>query len=148
MIRTKKRIRLCSFLILLNLAVIWGNSLLPGSDSGEMSGSVMAFVMELLHLPEYAADVLHTFIRKAAHFTEFACLGMLLTWRLGMAGEKHTMLLSVLLAMAAALVDESIQLITPDRGPSLMDVWIDTTGAAAGMVLVRLGYHLKKRNEQ
>ena len=147
MVRTDRRLRLCLTLTVLNLALIWGNSLLPGSQSGEMSGSVMEAVLKLLHLPETAAEPLHHFIRKAAHFTEFACLAMELTWLAGMLGERgfHLMALPVAGGMLAALADESIQLLTPDRGPSLTDVWLDTAGALAGMTAVICGYHLRKR---
>ena len=84
MIRSKKRIWLCSGLLFANLALIWGNSLMTGAESGDMSGSLLAVVMELLNIPESYGELVHHLIRKAAHFTEFACLGALLTWRCGM----------------------------------------------------------------
>ena len=141
------RILLCRILVVLNLALIWGNSLLSGAESGQMSGGIMAFVMELLRIPESASEIVHLMIRKLAHLTEFACLSALISWHLRLVKEKrvHQMLLAVLLAMAAALVDETIQLYTPDRGPSLVDVWIDTLGAVLGMTAMQLGYHLKKK---
>ena len=147
MIRTERKILLCRVLLVLNLALIWGNSLLSGAESGQMSGGIMAFVMELLRIPADFTDVVHLLIRKLAHLTEFACLAALISWRLGMGKEKkvYQICLAVLLAMAAALVDETIQLYTPDRGPSLTDVWIDTLGAALGMTAVQLGYHLRKK---
>ena len=151
--RTNKRVGLCLVLIGLNLALIWGNSLISGETSGEMSGTVMEFILKLLHLPASAAEPLHYLIRKAAHFSEFACLAMELTWLCGMLGEKkaHLAVLPVAGGMFAALVDESIQMLTPGRGPSLTDVWIDTSGAVMGMMIVFLGYHLlqgKKCNKQ
>ena len=147
MIRKDRKILLCRVLLVLNLALIWGNSLLSGADSGQMSGGIMAFVMELLRIPESASETVHLLIRKLAHLTEFACLSALICWHLRLVKEKrvHQALLAVLLAMAAALVDETIQLYTPDRGPSLLDVWIDTMGAVLGMTAVQLGYHLKKK---
>ena len=140
----RKQGKISTVLIVLNLALIWGNSLLSGSASGAMSGGVMQFVMELLRIPEEYADFLHLLIRKAAHFTEFACLGALLCWRFRLAGERGWHL-PVLCGMAAGLTDETIQIFTPDRGPSLTDVWIDTAGAAAGMILLLCGYHVIKR---
>ena len=141
------RILLCRILLVLNLALIWGNSLLSGAESGQMSGGIMAFVMALLRIPESASELVHLMIRKLAHLTEFACLSVLISWHLRLVKEKkvHQMLLAVLLAMAAALVDETIQLYTPDRGPSLLDVWIDTLGAVLGMTAMQLGYHLRKK---
>ena len=146
MIQTNHRMLLCRVLLVLNLAIIWGNSLLSGAESGQVSGGVVELVMELLRIPAEFSDIVHLLIRKLAHFTEFACLSALISWNLGMVKEKrvHQILLAVLLTMAAALVDETIQLFTPDRGPSLVDVWIDTLGAMLGMTVMQLGYHLKK----
>ena len=138
----KRKKYLCTGLILLNLAFIWGNSLMNGTQSGNLSGGIMAWINSVLGLDEAGAQMLHLLIRKAAHFTEFACLGMLLAWNCRMTGEKHGMIFPALLAMAAALIDESIQLITPDRGPSLTDVWIDSFGALAGIMLLTVGHHL------
>ena len=150
MIRTEHRIWLCRILIILNLAVIWGNSLLCGAESGQMSGGIVAFVMELLGIPDSASDFVHLLIRKLAHLTEFACLSALMCWHFGMVKEKmsYQCLLPVLLAMVAALTDETIQLYTPDRGPSLVDVWIDTLGATLGMSAVQLVRHLKKKESK
>ena len=138
---------LCTVLILLNLAFIWGNSLVTGEDSGALSGGIVAWINAFLGLDEAGAELLHHLIRKAAHFTEFACLGALLGWSCRLNGEKHPVALPALLGMAAAVVDESIQLFTPDRGPSLTDVWIDTSGAVTGMMLLLLGYHLMKKRQ-
>lgn len=150
MIRTKKRILLCGALIALNLGLIWGNSLATGTESGRMSGQLMQLLMALLRIPESWADTFHLLIRKAAHFTEFACLGLLLCWMLGMSGERgwHLWALPVLLGMAAACADETIQVFVPDRGPSLIDVWIDTCGAAAGMTVLRIGHHLIRKTRE
>ena len=146
MIRNDPWILLRRSLLVLNLALIWGNSLMSGAESGQMSGGIVTFVMELLRIPAEFADMVHLIIRKLAHLTEFACLAAVISWNLGMGKEKrvHLILLAVLLSMAAALMDETIQLYTPDRGPSLVDVWIDTLGAVLGMTAVQLGYHLKK----
>lgn len=150
MITTRKRNTVCTLLLIANLAFIWGNSLFPGETSGDLSGGVLAWLNQFLGLDESGAEMLHLLIRKTAHFTEFACLGALLTWRCRLAGERHPAAFPVLLGMAAAVVDESIQMFTPDRGPSLTDVWIDTAGVAAGMMLLLLGHNLmkkKKRNQ-
>ena len=144
---TKKRIRLCMCLLCLNLVFIWGNSLMPGEVSSRISGWVGELVKSILHLPVGETEGGHSLLRKLAHFSEFACLGALLCWRLGMAGEtgKHLSALTLFGGLTAACVDETIQVFVPDRGPGLIDVWIDTCGAAVGMILLILGYHLIKR---
>ena len=141
----EKKKKLAAILIGLNLAFIWGNSLMTGTDSGNMSGGIMAWLNRFLGLNEAGAEILHYLIRKAAHFTEFACLGGLLAWRSLLDEEKHIIVFPALLSLSAGLVDETIQLFTPDRGPSLTDVWIDTSGAVAGILLLILGHHLLKK---
>ena len=141
----KDRKKLAGVLVVLNLAFIWGNSLMTGTDSGNLSGGIMAWLNEFLGLDQAGMEILHHLIRKAAHFTEFACLGALLGWRCSMDAQKHPIAFPALLGMAAGLVDETIQLFTPDRGPSLTDVWIDASGALTGIMVLILGHHLIKR---
>ena len=145
MIKDKKK--LATVLILLTLAFIWGNSLRTGEASQETSTGILDWINSFLNLGEAEAAIAHHLIRKAAHFTEFACLGALLAWRAHLNEEKPPIALPVLLGMAAGLVDESIQLFTPDRGPSLTDVWLDTSGVLAGVLLLLLGQHLKKKKQ-
>ena len=142
MIRTKKRMILCCLLLALCLAFIWGNSLANGEDSGNMSGGIVQWINKVLRLDEAGVELLHRVIRKGAHFTEFACLGMLLTWLFGMAGEKrgHLFCMPLLFGMLAACVDETIQVFVPLRGPSPIDIWIDTCGVAAGITLLLIGH--------
>lgn len=145
--RTKKRMILSTVLLIAMLAFIWGNSMASGTDSGAMSGRVMAWINSFLHVNESSADTLHHVIRKMAHFTEFACLGLLLTWQFGMMGEKkgHLVCMPLFCGMAAACVDETIQVFVPGRGPSLIDVWIDTAGVTVGIALLLIGHHYIRR---
>ena len=143
MIRTTKRMILCALLLCFTLAFIWGNSMTNGTDSGAMSGRIMAWINASLHLNEAGAQLLHLVIRKMAHFTEFACLGTLLTWLFSMMGEKkgHLVCMPLLCGLLAACVDETIQVFVPDRGPGLIDVWIDTAGVIAGIAVLLIGHH-------
>ena len=65
----QKKKMICTALIILNLAFIWGNSLISGEDSGNMSGGILVWINSFLGLDEAGAAVLHHLIRKAAHFT-------------------------------------------------------------------------------
>ena len=143
MTKTKKRMLLCILLLCATLVFIWGNSLNTGTDSAAASGRVMTFIKTLLGLDADTAEAMHPIIRKIAHFTEFACLGMLLTWLHGLMGEKkgHLFMIPLLWSLAAACVDETIQAFVPDRVSATMDIWIDTCGAAAGIIILLLGYH-------
>ena len=144
MIRTDKRLRLCTALLICNLVFIWGNSLLPGEVSGAFSDWVKSLLANLFPAgPE--EDTGGGLLRKFAHFTEFTALGMCLAWLHGMLqkGKLRPFLWGVL----AASLDETIQRFVPDRGPSVKDVCIDSAGVLSGIILLWLGHDfIKKRS--
>ena len=129
--RTKKRLRLCAVLIVLNLLFIWGNSLLPGSVTGAISGWLRDALAFLFPGGAEDPDAGHGLLRKLAHLTEFACLGALITWLLAMLQKK--MWLALPGGCLAAGVDECIQCFVPERGPSIWDVLIDASGVLLGV---------------
>ncbi len=140
MIRTEGRMRLNRLLTCLILCFIWGNSLLPGEISGAFSDWVKDILAKLLpgEVPGITSG--GGLLRKIAHFSEFALLGMCLTWRRGMLKKKE--ITALFQGFGAACVDETIQLFVPDRGPGLKDVAIDTCGVAAGMAMLLLMHKL------
>jgi len=140
--RTDKRLRLCIVLLLCNLAFIWGNSLLSGEVSGAFSDWVKSFLQQLLGLGQQNLAG-SGMLRKAAHFTEFAALGMCLAWLHGMLQKSAVR--PFLWGTLAAAVDETIQRFVPDRGPSIRDVCIDSAGVLTGIVLLWLGHHYIKK---
>ncbi|MDD7673952.1 MAG: VanZ family protein [Oscillospiraceae bacterium] len=141
----KKRKALCCALIALNLALIWGNSTLPGGVSMELSDGFLALLSQ--GLPALAV-IGSTLIRKLAHFSEFACLGLLLGWLLSPEGGFRGFAAPALLGTLAACVDETIQRFVPGRESSLIDVWIDIFGVCAGILLLRLGYRCIRRRKE
>ncbi len=142
MIRTEKRLRLCTVLLICNLIFIWGNSLLPGEVSGAFSDWVKSVLSRIFAGSE--DDVSGGgLLRKLAHFTEFAALGMCLAWLHGMLEKGKVR--PFLWGVAAASVDETIQRFVPDRGPSVKDVCIDSAGVLTGIILLWTGYHYLKR---
>ena len=139
MMTLENRKRLYTVLLVLNLGFIWGNSLLPGEISGALSDWVKQILTRLFS--EEASDPSGDgLLRKIAHFSEFAVLGLLLT-RLLMLHEKngwHALTWGIL----AASLDETIQIFVPDRGPALTDVAIDTCGVLTGMILLITGHRI------
>ena len=125
--------KLLTVLIGLNLTLIWGNSLLPGSSSDSLSGGVLAFLGQFL--PFLLTETGHALLRKAAHFSEFAMLGLLYGGRHRLTkGETPAHLM--LFGLTVACIDETIQIFTPERASSLIDVWIDASGFALGLVVI------------
>ena len=127
------RKRILTILIGLNLALIWGNSLLPADSSSAVSGGVLAFLGNFL--PFLMTEMGHTLLRKAAHFSEFALLGLLYCGRHRLTKEKTPPQL-LGFGLAVACIDESIQIFTPGRASSLIDVWIDLSGFALGFAII------------
>lgn len=143
MIRTDKRMRLCTAMLILILVFIWGNSLMPG----EVSQAISDWVKNLLFGPPSSLQAQETgsgIIRKLAHFTEFAALGMTLGWLFGMLQKKKSW--PFLFGVTAAIIDETIQAFVPERAPGLRDVLIDSCGVLTGMMLLYLGHSYLKRN--
>ena len=143
----RNRLRLlCGLLLVLNLCFIWGNSMLPGKISGELSNGLLLWLSQLLG---DAWEMSLFLLRKLAHFSEFAMLGLLLGWMFLLWDQKgvHRFTMPLLCGMVCACVDETIQVFVPQRGPSVIDVWIDTAGVMAGIMLLLLGKAiLEKKN--
>ena len=145
MICSRKRLWLCAALIGLCLCFIWGNSLLPGEVSAAISDWVGDTLEQLLHIHRTSPG--RGLLRKLAHFSEFAALGMLLTWLMGM--REKPFWLAQIFGSLAACVDETIQCFVPGRGPGLRDVCIDSSGVLTGMIVIYFGYSLlihRRRN--
>ena len=131
--------RILSILILLNLALIWGNSMLTGLSSEAVSGGILALLGRFL--PVLLTEAGHTLLRKAAHFSEFALLGLLYCGRHRLA-RQETPLHLMGFGLAVACIDETIQIFTPGRASSLIDVWIDTSGFALGLAVILTAYKI------
>ena len=94
-------------------------------------------------ISQATVDLLHLLIRKAGHLTEYAILAMLLRHSIRAApafsngcGYWRAMVVALLLAMTYAGVDELHQAFVPSRIGSVVDVLIDTGGAAIGLALL------------
>ena len=127
--------RILTALILLNLFLIWGNSLMTDTRSEALSGGLLAFLGRFL--PVLLTEAGHTFLRKAAHFSEFCLLGLLYCGRHRLV-RRETPLHLMGFGLAVACIDETIQIFTPGRASSLIDVWIDASGFALGLAVIHL----------
>ena len=125
-------------LALLLLFFIFSNSARSRSESIDQSRALMAFLKPLLDPRGRISDsTFHHYLRKAAHFTEFAVLGFSL---MGLSGclpwkgkKKQRLLMPLLVSLLVAATDEIIQIFSPLRGPGIMDVLLDFCGAALGI---------------
>jgi VanZ family protein len=88
-------------------------------------------------------EVIHHLVRKCAHLTEYAALALLL-WR----GVRKPVrndprpwswreaLMAIVIVFLYASTDEFHQRFVPTRTPLVSDVFIDTSGAVIGMIVL------------
>lgn len=147
MVCTTNRLRICVTLLTLNLVFIWGNSLLPGEISGALSDWLKDLLAAIFGGKPGSSGG-GGLLRKLAHFTEFTCLGMVLSWLFRMVRQKplEHLLLPLACGIAAACIDETIQIFVPLRGPAVKDVGIDTLGAILGIVIITLTQLTKRKH--
>jgi VanZ family protein len=110
--------------------------------SGAHSESMLRVVLRLLDLSvsPSALDLVNSILRKVAHVTEYAILGLLIYRSLGNRVQSFSPLRvgtwCILSASVYSLTDELHQAFVPGRHASLVDCGIDTLGAAVAMLLV------------
>lgn len=126
---------------------IWGNSLLSGDKSSSISNSFAYQLMINLGLP-IKLELFNHYIRKFAHFFEYACLGILITNAL-----NHKILFStkrinfLIFLFVVPIIDETIQYFVPGRNASLLDVGIDMSGFLIGsLIFIGILSIIRKKN--
>ncbi len=112
--------------------------------SFQRSSRILAPVVRWLfpHLPEDTVFEIVTFIRKCAHFSEYAILALLVwrglrkpqkgdprPWSWGTAG------LAFLVVLTYAASDEIHQAFVPSRQASAVDVLLDSSGGFVALIL-------------
>jgi len=126
--------------VLIWMGVIFYFSHQPGDVSGETSGRIVEMisgavttVLPFVDIPE---EGLHFVIRKGAHFSVYAVLGLLSFNAFLQSGvrEKKALFFAWLLATAYAGVDEYHQTFIPGRSGEVTDVMIDSAGAITGIL--------------
>lgn len=130
-----KRKRIYGTFFVLIICFIWGNSMI----NAEVSGAISHFIADILGGEGGSTAEGHFLLRKAAHFSEYAALGVatLLFYGTLTADRTKKYLSAALTGVSVPLVDETIQIFS-GRGSALTDVWIDISGFTFGTVLISL----------
>lgn len=152
------RRKIYTVLMILWMGVIFGFSAQPAVESTQTSLRVGRMVCGIF-VDEYAqmaedeqtqlAKTIEFPIRKAAHASEYALLGILV---FGVVRKKELTkrqaVLAVLLTGIYAASDECHQFLVPGRSCQFRDVLIDTAGAIIGVfVLYHIVKNLQKRRK-
>ena len=132
-------------------AIAWACVISALSTDSFSDEHTSAFIIPVLHwlFPHASAETLklmHAFIRKMAHFTEYFIFSIFLMH--GLRGKDRVWTLrwaiwAVVIAAGYALFDEFHQVFVPSRSSSAWDALLDTTGAAVAQIVLWL-WHLSR----
>lgn len=134
-------------LLLALYMLIFGFSAQDGEQSGSLSQMISEKCVEFINtlsgrhwsrvFMENLAEYFEHPIRKLAHFSEYACMGVLVFVILSQWLErgKRRYLLNVLWVFLSAAADEFHQYFVPGRYASFADVCLDTCGGVFGILL-------------
>lgn len=129
-------------LMVLTVCFIWIHSFIPADLSGNESMRWVVWlnhVFSFLHLPFYFSG--DHIVRKLAHFSEYALLGVestLFFYWSGRLKERCGLHHLMYLGLTVAFLDETIQLFTPGRSGEIQDVWLDFLGFFIAALIVLL----------
>lgn len=141
-------------LLALLYLIIFNFSAQDGEQSGNLSQLLSERCAELLnslsgrHWSEAVlagwAEYFEHPLRKLAHFSEYACMGILVYILLSqwLRQGKRLYLLTIAWVFLSAAGDEFHQLFVPGRYGSFADVLLDTCGGAFGMLFCIFVYKL------
>ena len=126
-------------------AMAWAGVISGLSTDTFSSEHTSLFILPVLHFlfPSAGAvtlELMHAVIRKSAHLTEYFILGALLhrALRGNQRGWKLKWALWAIAIAAASSLDESHQAFVPSRTASPWDALLDTIGASAAQIVVKL----------
>jgi VanZ family protein len=123
-------------------------TLSTGWFSAEHTGGVLLPILAAL-FPSWSPETLattHALIRKAAHFTEYLILGVLLIRGYEPArADASAGTRALVLGAAFACSDEYHQTFVPSRTPAVHDVAVDVCGLATGIALAIAWRQLRRR---
>ena len=146
--------------VVLWMAVIFSFSAQSGEQSAQLSGDTIRVIstMVIPHFQEQPESVqldliasLQFVIRKAAHFSVYLILGVLVMVALGQhtRNTKVRILLAQAICTLYAASDEFHQLFIDGRGAQIQDVLIDSVGALTGIALVFfVGFVVQRRKHR
>ena len=134
-------------------ALVWAAFIFLFSTKYFSASGTASIIIPILHRLFPAAShhtlmTAHYWIRKSAHVVEFFIFSLLLLRAIRGDRQGLTLrwaLIVIGIAAAYAISDELHQWFVPGRGPSVSDVLLDTSGAAAAQLLAGWKVH---RNEK
>lgn len=147
------RVIIC-ILLLYTFFIIFGFSSQNGSESSSVSKKVTSSILDksktyqnkTISEKERIFDRTEKIIRKIAHFSIYALVGLLLMGFVSTYNVKtrNKVIICLLVGILYAISDEIHQNFSPGRTPKITDVYIDTLGVIVGMLVTEIGLKIYK----
>ena len=131
MIFLKKNKLFAAVFWILSLAVmvmIFTFSAATGEESEEVSQNLLSKIIEFI-----GNYISHNFLRKVAHFSEFAALGFCMAGAIHFTFGKRKFYLPLISCVLYAVSDEIHQHFVPERACRVFDMFVDTCGVMTGI---------------
>jgi VanZ family protein len=126
-----------------------------GAFTSDNTGRIIIPILHWIfpHASQARLELMHHYVRKTAHFTEYFILSMLILRAI--RGNRQTTklvwaLTTIALVAGYASLDEFHQSFVPGRTAAVTDVLIDTTGGIAAQIvagLLLLWAHVRARRQ-
>ncbi|HHX56330.1 MAG TPA: VanZ family protein [Clostridiales bacterium] len=129
-------------LVILWMALIFFFSHQVATESNELSTGIISKIVNIISKVTPSIEIneanLNHIIRKAAHFTIYLILGILVTNALkdGNKSKLNLILASLVICILYAISDEFHQLFIPGRSGEIKDVILDSLGALLGILMM------------
>ena len=141
MLKLKRKITIFSWiLVILWMVFIFSMSSKVREESNDLSQNVTRVSIKIIErvtpITDIDIDEFNYIIRKSAHLISYMILAILMTQALRISKVKgyRLYIISLILCIIYAISDEIHQSFVPGRGPQLLDVIIDTSGASIGII--------------
>ena len=124
------------------MTIIFVFSMMPAEKSANTSGGILSVLVSFFEnaanrpLSAETVDLLHTLIRKCAHITEYAVLGVTVVYAFYERISTHHIIIPLVVSALYAASDELHQVFVPGRSGEIKDILIDTAGALIGILIM------------
>lgn len=148
---SKNKKILITRIVLIILIILWAILVFGMSNQqGEASSGLSRKITALFFKTEEQIALVEPYVRKIAHFSEYAIGGILflslfLTYEWS---DKRRIITSILLGIWYAIFDEIHQLFVPERSGNIIDVLIDSLGICFGVCFMMLVYKIFKKHQK
>lgn len=140
--------------VILWMLLIFSFSAQTAAQSSDTSGGFSECLAKLIYrhfnfTDNQSHDILidkcQFIVRKTAHFTVYAILGILLFIAVRISNFKFPNLIAPIICLVYAASDEIHQYFVPGRSCELRDICIDFTGSLTGIIIITVIFIIIKK---